>query len=78
MPVKRGRPSLSGVPRELRSNVVLTPAEYALLEETAKMLKTSKNNTLVRGLHLLHQSCMAHPSEIIAREEKPKQSGDVL
>ena len=77
MPGKRGRPSLSGVPRELRSNVVLTPAEYALLEETAQMLKTSKNNTLVRGLHLLHQSCMAHPDEIIAREQKSQKTGEM-
>ena len=66
---KRGRPPAS-VPRDVRQNIIMTAAESALLDETAKMLNTSKTNAIIRGLHLLHQSCMAHNGELMTRTRR--------
>ena len=66
---KRGRP-VSTIPRNIRKNIVITAAESALLEETANILHTTQTNTLIRGLHLLHQNCMAHRNEILGKESE--------
>lgn len=52
---KRGRPA-TGTAKSIARNFRFTPAELAILEETATMYGLSQNKTVMRAIMELHQN----------------------
>jgi len=51
---KKGRPA-TGAAKTIARNFRFTPAEFAVLEETAKIYDLSQNATVMRAVMELHQ-----------------------